>query len=241
MRAIIIDDERLARKELKSLLKDYHEIEIVDECASPEEALKSIEKHNPDLLFLDIQMPEKTGFDLLQELDKSPKVVFVTAFDEYAVKAFEVNALDYLMKPVDPERLKETMAKVLSEDIEDEESYDVPDRGILSSNDQIFIKDGEKCWFIHLKDVRMFESEGNYVRIYFETFKPLVLKSLNGLEERLDQKLFFRANRKYIINLKWVSHIENWFNGGLQVVLKDGEKVEISRRQAVKFKALMSL
>ena len=241
MRAIIIDDERLARKELKSLLRDYHEIEIIDECASPEEALKSIEKHNPDLLFLDIQMPEKTGFDLLQELDKSPKVVFVTAFDEYAVKAFEVNALDYLMKPVDPERLKETMAKVLSEDIEDEELYDVPDRGILSSNDQIFIKDGEKCWFIHLKDVRMFESEGNYVRIYFETFKPLVLKSLNGLEERLDQKLFFRANRKYIINLKWVSHIENWFNGGLQVVLKDGEKVEISRRQAVKFKALMSL
>ena len=241
MRAIIIDDERLARKELKSLLKDYHEIEIVDECSSPEEALKSIEKHNPDLLFLDIQMPEKTGFDLLQELDKSPKVVFVTAFDEYAVKAFEVNALDYLMKPVDPERLKETMAKVLSEDIEDEELYDVPDRGVLSSNDQIFIKDGEKCWFIHLKDVRMFESEGNYVRIYFETFKPLVLKSLNGLEERLDQKLFFRANRKYIINLKWVSHIENWFNGGLQVVLKDGEKVEISRRQAVKFKALMSL
>ena len=241
MRAIIIDDERLARKELKSLLKDYHEIEIVDECASPEEAIKSIEKHNPDLLFLDIQMPEKTGFDLLQELDKSPKVVFVTAFDEYAVKAFEVNALDYLMKPVDPERLKETMAKVLCEDIEEDELYDVPDRGILSSNDQIFIKDCEKCWFIHLKDVRMFESEGNYVRIYFETFKPLVLKSLNGLEERLDQKLFFRANRKYIINLKWVSHIENWFNGGLQVVLKDGEKVEISRRQAVKFKALMSL
>jgi two-component system, LytTR family, response regulator len=241
MRAIIIDDERLARKELKSLLKEYHEIEIVDECSSPEEALKSIEKHNPDLLFLDIQMPEKTGFDLLQELDKSPKVVFVTAFDEYAVKAFEVNALDYLLKPVDPERLKETMAKVLSEDSEDEDSYDVPDRGILSSNDQIFIRDGEKCWFIYLKDVRMFESEGNYVRIYFETFKPLVLKSLNGLQERLDQKLFFRANRKYIINLKWVSHIENWFNGGLQVVLKDGEKVEISRRQAVKFKALMSL
>ena len=241
MRAIIIDDERLARKELKSLLKEYHEIEIVDECSSPEEALKSIEKHNPDLLFLDIQMPEKTGFDLLQELDKSPKVVFVTAFDEYAVKAFEVNALDYLLKPVDPERLKETMAKVLSEDSEDEDSYDVPDRGILSSNDQIFIRDGEKCWFIYLKDVRMFESEGNYVRIYFETFKPLVLKSLNGLQERLDQKLFFRANRKYIINLKWVSHIENWFNGGLQVVLKDGEKVEISRRQAVKFKALMIL
>ena len=111
MRAIIVDDERLARKELKSLLKDYHEIEIVDECSSPDEAIKSIEKHNPDLLFLDIQMPEKTGFDLLQELDKTPKVIFVTAFDEYALKAFEVNALDYLMKPVDPDRLKETITK----------------------------------------------------------------------------------------------------------------------------------
>lgn len=241
MRAIIVDDERLARKELKSLLKDYHEIEIVDECSNPDEAIKSIEKHNPDLLFLDIQMPEKTGFDLLQELDKSPKVIFVTAYDEYALKAFEVNALDYLMKPVDPERLKETISKVLAEDTEEEEEFEIPDRGMLSSNDQIFIKDGEKCWFIHLKDIRMFESEGNYVRIYFENFKPLVLKSLNGLEDRLDPKLFFRANRKYIINLKWVSHIENWFNGGLQVSLKDGEKVEISRRQAVKFKALMSL
>ena len=241
MRAIIVDDERLARKELISLLKDYHEIEIIDECSNPEDAIKSINKHEPDLLFLDIEMPEKTGFDLLQELDKSPQVIFVTAYNDYALKAFEVNALDYLMKPVDPERLKETINKVLNDQEELEENIEVPDRGVLSSNDQIFIKDGEKCWFVHLKDIRMFESEGNYVRIYFENFKPLILKSLNGLEERLDNKVFFRANRKFIINLKWISHIENWFNGGLQVTLKDGEKVEISRRQAVKFKALMSL
>lgn len=241
MRAIIVDDERLARKELASLLKEYHEIEIVDECSNPEDAIKSINKHQPDLLFLDIEMPEKTGFDLLQELDKSPQVIFVTAYDEYALKAFEVNALDYLMKPVDPERLKETINKIITEQEEGEEDFEIPDRGILTSNDQIFIKDGEKCWFVHLKDIRMFESEGNYVRIYFDTFKPLILKSLNGLEDRLDNKIFFRANRKFIINLKWITHIENWFNGGLQVTLKDGEKVEISRRQAVKFKALMSL
>ncbi len=242
MRAIIVDDERLARKELKSLLKDYHEIEIVDECSSPDEAISSIKKHDPDLLFLDIQMPEKTGFDLLQELEKTPKVIFVTAYDEFALKAFEVNALDYLMKPVDPERLKETLQKVINEDNEKEIPIIVEEnKGLLSSTDQIFIKDGEKCWFVTLKDIRMFESEGNYVRIYFQNFKPLILKSLNNLEDRLDNKVFFRANRKYIINLKWISHIENWFNGGLQVTLKDGEKIEISRRQAVKFKALMSL
>jgi len=242
MRAIIVDDERLARKELMSLLKDFHEIEVVDECSNPDDALKSIKKHEPDLLFLDIEMPEKTGFDLLQELDKTPQVIFVTAYDDYALKAFEVNALDYLMKPVDPDRLKETINKVLNDHIEEtDESFEIPDRGTLTSNDQIFIKDGEKCWFVNLKDIRMFESEGNYVRIYFDNFKPLILKSLNGLEDRLDNKTFFRANRKYIINLKWISHMENWFNGGLQVTLKDGEKVEISRRQAVKFKALMSL
>jgi len=241
MKAIVVDDERLARKELMSLLKDYHEIEVIDECSNPEEALESIRKNDPDLLFLDIEMPEKTGFDLLQELDKSPKVIFVTAYDEYALKAFEVNALDYLMKPVDPDRLKDTLNKVLSSVHEEEEIILPVDRGMLTSSDQIFIKDGEKCWFVHLKDIRMFESEGNYVRIYFENFKPLVLKSLNSLEDRLDPKVFFRANRKYIINLKWITQMENWFNGGLQVTLKDGEKVEISRRQAVKFKALMSL
>lgn len=242
MKAIIIDDERLARKELRSLLNKFHEIEIVDECANAEEAVESISNNHPDLIFLDIQMPGKNGFELLNELDRVPKVIFVTAYDDYAIKAFDVNALDYLLKPVNPERLEDAINKIMQaksgtviQQIQEEQEKK------LGENDQIFIKDGEKCWFVTLKDIRMFESEGNYVRVYFNEYKPLILKSLNSLEDRLDPKSFFRANRKFIINLKWVSGIENWFNGGLQAQLKGGEKIEISRRQAAKFRDAMSL
>jgi len=242
MKAIIIDDERLARKELRSLLNKFHEIDVVDECANAEEALRSIDEHHPDLLFLDIQMPGKNGFELLYELDRVPRIIFVTAFDDYAIKAFEVNAIDYLLKPVNPERLEDAINKVMkgkSPVVQASPSADP--QGKLTENDQIFLKDGEKCWFTALREVRMFESEGNYVRVYFNEYKPLILKSLNSLEDRLDPKVFFRANRKFIINLKWVAGIENWFNGGLQVQLKGGEKIEISRRQAARFRDLMSL
>lgn len=238
MKAIVVDDERLARSELKSMLADYGNIEITGEAANADEAKKLIKKEKPDVIFLDIQMPEKTGFDLLTELNACPHVIFVSAYDEYALKAFEVNALDYLLKPVDPERLSETIQKLEKK----VENNDTPTEDHLSVNDQIFIKDGEKCWFVELSKIRMFESEGNYVRVYFENHKPLILRSLNALEEKLDNKIFFRANRKYIINLKWITKIDNWFNGGLIVNLKDeDEKVEISRRQAIKFKELMSL
>lgn len=244
MKALIIDDERLARKELRSLLNRFHEIEIIDECSNAEEAKVAIELHRPDLIFLDIQMPGKNGFELLNDLDRAPKVIFVTAYDEYAIKAFEVNALDYLLKPVNPDRLEEAINKLMRQKQEllpvQEEMIDGL-RNKLFEDDQIFLKDGEKCWFVTLKDVRMFESEGNYVRVYFNEFRPLILKSLNALEDKLDPKIFFRANRKFIINLKWVIGIENWFNGGLQAQLKNGEKIEISRRQAARFKDVMSL
>ncbi len=245
MRTLIIDDERLARKELATLLKDYPQIEIIGECSNVDEARDEIEKHKPDLIFLDIQMPGKNGFDLLDELHFMPQVVFVTAYDEYAIKAFEVNALDYLLKPVETKRLDETIKKMearISElKAQQPSNDDHQNTGKLGEDDQIFLKDGEKCWFVSLKDVRMFESEGNYVRVYFNTYKPLILKSLNNLEDRLDTKVFFRTNRKFIVNLRWVEHIENWFNGGLQVTLRDGTKVEVSRRQAAKFKDVMSL
>ena len=244
MKALIIDDERLARKELRSLLNRFHEIEIIDECSNAEEAKVAIELHRPDLIFLDIQMPGKNGFELLNDLERAPKVIFVTAYDEYAIKAFEVNALDYLLKPVNPDRLEEAINKLMRQKQElvpvQEEMID-GSRNKLFEDDQIFLKDGEKCWFVTLKDVRMFESEGNYVRVYFNEFRPLILKSLNALEDKLDPKIFFRANRKFIINLKWVNGIENWFNGGLQAQLKNGEKIEISRRQAARFKEVMSL
>ncbi len=246
MRTLIIDDERLARKELANLLKDYPQIEIIGECSNVDEAHEEIEKHKPDLIFLDIQMPDKNGFDLLDELHYMPQVVFVTAYDEYAIKAFEVNALDYLLKPVETKRLEETIKKMEHRVAEMKAHQPSADfggglSGRLGENDQIFLKDGEKCWFVTLKDVRLFESEGNYVRVFFNNFKPLILKSLNNLEDRLDSKVFFRANRKFIVNLRWVEHIENWFNGGLQVTLRDGTKVEVSRRQAAKFKDAMSL
>lgn len=244
MRVLIIDDERLAREELKSMLAEFHTITVIDEAKNPVEGIEKIKELKPDLIFLDIQMPGMNGFEMLQKLDEIPKVIFVTAYDEFALKAFEVNALDYILKPVDPDRLKDAIQKTQLPDEEFSTKLSVePERNntVLRSGDKIFIKDGEKCWFIDIAEIRMFESDGNYVKVYFDRFRPLILRSLNSLEDRLDPKTFFRANRKFIINMNWISGIENWFNGGLQVALKDGEKVEISRRQAIKFKELMSL
>jgi len=235
MKALIIDDERLARKELASLLEKHEGIEIVGEAANADEAEALIAEKRPDLLFLDINMPGRTGFELLESLDHAPQVIFVTAYDEHALHAFQVNALDYLMKPIDPERLDAALNKLPRGD------GDMPQRDMLKADDQIFLKDGEKCWFVTLKDVRLFESEGNYVRVRFNDQKPLVLRSLNKLEEKLDPHVFFRANRKHIVNLKWVDNIQPWFSGGLMVKLKTGEEVEVSRRQASRFKELMSL
>jgi two-component system LytT family response regulator len=243
MRALIIDDERLARQELKSLLAPYHEVEVVGECANAESAVQKIAELKPELLFLDIQMPGKNGFELLLELEHVPEVVFVTAYDEHALKAFEVNALDYLLKPVQAQRLGETIRKITSREKAEIRTHvpvqNQPEQ--LREQDQVFVKDGEKCWFVKLEEVRLFESEGNYVRIFFQTNHPLILRSLNYLDERLDPKVFFRASRKHILNLRWIESVENWFNGGLMVTLRGGEKVEISRRQASRLKEMMSL
>ncbi|HEU4717654.1 MAG TPA: LytTR family DNA-binding domain-containing protein [Bacteroidia bacterium] len=239
MKAVIIDDERLARQELKSMLSTYPGVEIAGECADVKSAAETINNVKPDVIFLDIQMPGKNGFDLLEEITFVPEVVFVTAHDEFAIRAFEVNALDYLLKPVQPARLSDAIRKINSHLNEKKEAKDTGNT--LGEDDQVFVKDGERCWFVKLGDVRLFESEGNYVRLYFGTNKPLILRSLNYLDERLNNKAFFRASRKHIINLRWVENIESWFNGGLLVKLRGGEQVEISRRQAVKLKEMMSL
>ncbi|HSB94783.1 MAG TPA: response regulator [Flavitalea sp.] len=243
IKAIIIDDERLARNELRKLLQEFPEIEVIAEAANAAEGLERIENLAPDLVFLDIQMPGKTGFDLLAELDRAPNVIFTTAYDEYALKAFEVNALDYLLKPVEPKRLADAIQKLHSQ--EDKDNHQVNpmnmNRSILNESDQVFVKDGERCWFVKLSEIRLFESVGNYAKVYFGPNKPLILKSLNALEERLDEKVFFRANRKHIVNLRLIDKIEPYFNGGLLLELKGGEKIEVSRRQTVKFKEMMSL
>ncbi|MCH7962930.1 MAG: response regulator [Bacteroidetes bacterium] len=239
MKALIIDDERLARTELKRLLTPFKEINVVGEAVNADDALEKIQELKPDLLFLDIQMPGKTGFEMLEELDSVPTVIFVTAYDEYAIKAFDYNALDYLLKPIEPNRLEETVNKLIEK--KRKKTISELDKNTLTEGDQVFVKDGEKCWFVKLENVRLFESEGNYVRIYFGENKPLILRTLNYLDERLDDKTFFRANRKHIVNLKWIASIEPWLNGGLLVKLKDGQKVEVSRRQAIKFKDMLSL
>ena len=238
-KVMVIDDERLARSELKRLLQEFPDVEIIGEASNSDEGIEKIETLNPDLIFLDIQMPGKTGFEMLTELERAPDVIFVTAYDEYALKAFEVNALDYLMKPVEPKRLADALLKVRQKDEEEAQSYN--GRGLLGENDQVFVKDGERCWFVKLSDVRLFESVGNYAKVFFGNNKPLILKSLNALEERLDDKVFFRANRKHIINMRMIEKIETYFNGGLLLDITGGEKIEVSRRQAVKFKEMMSL
>jgi len=242
MRAIIIDDERLARAELKKLLQDFPEVEVIDEASNAEEGVSKIESQQPDLIFLDIQMPGKTGFDMLSELERSPQVIFTTAYDEFAMKAFEVNALDYLLKPIEPKRLADAIHKLQHFDSkESRNTEDFVNNSILGENDQVFVKDGERCWFVKLSEIRLFESVGNYAKVFFGSHKPLILKSLNALEERLDEKFFFRANRKHIVNLRMIDKIEPYFNGGLLLEIKGGEKIEVSRRQTVKFKEMMSL
>jgi two-component system LytT family response regulator len=239
MKALIVDDERLARVELGRLLKKFPAVQVVGEAVNAEDAIEKINQLQPDLIFLDIQMPGKTGFDLLEELDKAPTVIFTTAYDEYALKAFEFNALDYLLKPIEEKRLEEAIKRVT--DRASAAVQAVLPENILKAEDQVFVKDGDRCWFVKLEDVRLFESEGNYVRIFFGDAKPLILRTLNYLDERLDPRTFFRANRKHIINLKWVENIEPWLNGGLLARLKGGQKVEVSRRQSIKFKDMLSL
>jgi two-component system LytT family response regulator len=235
---IIVDDEKLAREGLKNLLKEFSEIEIIGEANNADEAIELIDKLKPQLMFLDIEMPEKTGFDLLEELIETPCVIFTTAYNEFAIKAFEVNALDYLLKPVQPNRLKEAIAKVKKQlaDLSQER-----ERVRLGENDQVFIRDGDKCWFVKLAEIRMIESAGNYAKIFFDNNQPLIHKTLNALDERLGSGVFFRANRQQIINLRYIDRIEPFFNAGFLIYLKDGTKVEVSRRQSVKFKEMMSL
>jgi two-component system, LytTR family, response regulator len=220
------------------LLEAHPSIEVVGEAMNADEAEKMIEELNPDLLFLDIQMPGRTGFQLLESLDSAPMVVFTTAYDQHALKAFEVNALDYLLKPIVAERLSEAVHKVMDKERMKEGRSGEKKLGL---EDQVFVKDGERCWFVSLANVRMFESDGNYIKVYFDTNRPMIHKSLNALDEKLDERAFFRASRKHIVNLSWVEGIEPWFNGGLMVRLRGGDKVEVSRRQAAKFKDMMSL
>jgi two-component system LytT family response regulator len=227
MKALIVDDERIARQELRRLLAAHPEIEIAGEARGGEEALALIPKLAPDLLFLDIQMPGMTGFELLERLDDVPQVIFTTAYDEYAIQAFEVSALDYLLKPIAPARLAAALRKVRP-------------RLAPTIPEQVFVRDGERCWIVRVSDIFLFESEGNYTRLYFGKERALIPRSLAALEERLDPMVFFRAGRKHIVNLKWVEKVDPGVAGNLIVTLRSGQSVEMSRRQSTRLREVMS-
>ena len=230
MKAIIIDDEPPARRELRRLLSDFPWIEIIGEAGNIAQAAPMIEALSPGLVFLDIQMPGGSGFDLLTRLEHLPRVIFTTAHDEHAVRAFEVNALDYLLKPIDPARLAAALARVGSANATRPPQ---PDAAL----EQLFVRDGPRCWFVPLREVRMLTSEGNYVRLSWGKTQPLLGRALATLEQRLDPNRFFRANRRQIINLDFIENVELGVNGRLHVQLREGPEVEISRRQARLFKA----
>jgi two-component system, LytTR family, response regulator len=237
MRAMIVDDEPLARRELRRLLAEFAWIDIVGEAANVGEAAPLIDRLLPELLFLDIQMPGGTGFELLERLEHLPRVVFTTAYDKHAVRAFEVNALDYLLKPIEPERLAAAVARAQAA------AASTP-AAVASSGtilERLFLRDGERCWFVPLREVKLFTAEGNYVRISWDKIHPLLGRPLSSLESRLDSKRFFRANRQQIINLECIESVELGVNGRLHVQLRGGPEVQVSRRQARLFRQLASV
>jgi two-component system LytT family response regulator len=231
MKALIVDDEPLARRELRRLLTAHPSIQIVGEAGDIDEAHERIESLAPEVVFLDIQMPGGSGFDLLAQLDWVPRIIFTTAYDRYAVKAFDVNALDYLLKPIERERLAASLDKLQATPpaARREAHKDSP-------LEQLFVRDGPRCWFIPLRDVSVFSAEGNYVRVQWGPERPLLGRSLAALESKLDPRRFFRANRQQIINLEFIRSVELGVGGRLHVQLNDGREIQISRRQARQFR-----
>lgn len=238
--AVIVEDSRLARNELKELLKAYPEIELVGEAENVDDGVELIEKMKPEMLFLDINMPEKDGFELLETLSEVPITVFTTAYDEYAIKSFEYNALDYLLKPINEKRFAVAIDKVKAK-LEEKTDENNASAERLTGNSQIFIKDGEKCWLIKVGDISHLEIVGNYTRVFFQEERPMLYKSLNQVEDKLPEKYFFRANRQQIINTNFIQNVVPWFNGKLKLTMQNGDEVEVSRRQSYLFKDKMSL
>ncbi|HLH05201.1 MAG TPA: LytTR family DNA-binding domain-containing protein [Bryobacteraceae bacterium] len=222
MRALIVDDERIARQELRRLLNAHPNIEIAGEARTGEEALQLIPRIAPDVLFLDIRMPGMSGFEVLERLDEVPQVIFTTAYDEYALKAFEVSALDYLVKPVAPERLAAAVSKLKPR--------------LQHRLERVFVRDGERCWLVRVREIVLLESEGNYTRLFFGKDRPLISRSLTALEEQLDPAMFFRASRRHLVNLEWIEHVEPAVSGNLRVMMKGGPIIEMSRRQSLRFR-----
>ena len=235
LRILIVDDARLARQELRTMLAGLPGVECVGEADDVPAAREAVAALKPDLLLLDIQLPSGSGFDVLEGIQPVPAVVFTTAYDQYAVRAFESNALDYLVKPVVPERLRAALARAGAR------SSTPPTRELLGAEDKVFLREGERCWFVTLGEVQRIVVDGNYARVWFRDQCVLLARSLNALEARLDPALFFRANRNTLVNLRMVRSVEPSIGDGYVLTLKDGSEVELSRRQAREFREQMAL
>jgi two-component system LytT family response regulator len=231
MKVFVVEDSRLARNELRTLLAEQPEVEWQGEAADVDSACEAIERLKPEVLLLDIDLGSATGFDLLDRLDHLPLVVFTTAHDDRALEAFERSAVDYLVKPIEPQRLATALARA-RERLRSAAASASPPVARKSADETVFVRDGERCWFVRIGDISGFEACGNYAQAWFDGKRPLIARTLAQLEERLDDAIFFRASRSHLINLRWVDAIVPWVNDGYRVTLRDGHVVEVSRRQA---------
>jgi len=224
--AVIVEDSRLARKELLELLKNHPNIAILGEADAAETALQLIKQTKPDLIFLDIHLPGKNGFEILQELDTVPVIIFTTAFDQYALKSFEFNTIDYLLKPISAERLEKAIRK--AEATQQKTDTRIEDK--LQLTDRIFVKDRNRSWFVTLAEIRIFESQGNYTQIIFDQERPLILRTLQQISNTIDGRFFLRANRQQLVNVKFILDVAELPGNRLRLTLVTGEEIEVSRR-----------
>jgi len=235
IKAIIVDDEQLARDIVKEYLEDHPEVDVVSECKDAHEALEAVEKHQPDLLFLDIQMPEINGFELLEMLDNHPKIIFSTAYDQYAIKAFEVNAVDYLLKPYDTERFNlalERAAESIHSHHQPNESIKKLLQSIQASShyqERILVKHAGRIVIISCREINLISAMDDYAEISTARDSYLIQQSLNHLEQRLNPEQFVRVHRSYIVNLDAIKDIVNWSTGRYKLYLKDGKEIFLSR------------
>ena len=239
MKVVIVEDSRLARAELKELLKAHDIIHIIGEAENSKSALTLIENERPELLFLDINMPGKNGFELLEELSYQPKIIFVTAHADYAIRSFEFETVDYLLKPISAERLKKAIDKLLTTGAGDTTSIEFHQK--LDAESRVLLRDGETCHWVALSDISYFDSCGNHTHVFWNGSKTLIYRSLSKIEERISELLFFRVNRQQIVNVNHVTSVEPWMNGGYRLTLKSGVYIEVSRRHTLRFKDIFSL
>ena len=237
LRIFIVDDTRLARRELRTLLDGLDGVDCIGEADDVPPAREAIAQLQPDVVLLDIQMPSGTGFDVLEGLERAPQVIFTTAYDQYALRGFEANALDYLLKPVQAGRLSAALDKARAKQTPAGDEV----RPVLRADDQVFLRDGERCWFVQLGQISRIEVDGNYATVHFKGERAMLGRSLATLESRLDPALFFRANRNTLVNLRLVQAIDLSVGEGYTLTLKDGSEVEVSRRQARELRERLAL